>query len=158
MIVRIGNLWEEVGRSDLVLFTANSVLDSRGHLVMGAGAALEAKRQFPMLPANLGLILEKHPTPKKYGVLVSNYYRFADPYSSTRRGTFLGAFQTKENWKDNSRLDLIEYAVEVVNILLPNYPRIAINFPGINHGRLREEDVLPLLQSLPDSVVFYKKG
>lgn len=149
MIITVGNMWDELGVADLILFTANSVITRGGRLVMGAGAALEAKNRYPWLSYYLANEIKKFPDPDRYGVAIYDRKVYKD--------TRIGAFQTKEDWKRNSRLDLIETAVEKVKLLVPEYPRIVINFPGINHGRLTEQQVLPVIRSLPDSVIFYKK-
>ena len=46
---------------------------------------------------------------------------------------------------------------DLFNIAL-KYPehQFGTPFPAINHGGLKEEDVLPYLQKLPDNVTIYK--
>ncbi|MEK6860596.1 MAG: hypothetical protein AABY07_01375 [Nanoarchaeota archaeon] len=47
MILVKGNMWDELGKAELILVTANSNIKKNGALVMGAGAAKEARDRFP---------------------------------------------------------------------------------------------------------------
>lgn len=144
MTIIQGNLWDELGHADLILFTANNTLDKNGHLVMGAGAALEAKELFPDAPARFGHLLNGG-TPN-YGVAILGYADF-----------HLGAFQTKIHWRDPSPLSLIEYSVNKLIHCADRFRRIALNFPGTGCGLVSESVVMPIIQKLPDNVFIYQK-
>ena len=61
----------------------------------------------------------------------------------------------KSHWKEPARLDIIEQSCKVLSYFLAKYPeisRVDLNFPGIGNGKLKREDVLPLIEQLPDNV------
>jgi len=151
MKIIIGNLWDELGVADIIFVTTNAQLRADGALVMGRGAAKEAIERFPQLPFNLG---KKIPGAMKnrgaYGLV-------ADP-ESTAGKTRIGAFQVKHHWRDEAELLLIKFSTGCLKRWAERYAekRFALNFPGIGNGRLKEEDVLPLLATLPDNVFIYK--
>lgn len=148
-----GALWDELGKADLILFTANSMLKQtpKGpELVMGKGAAKEAKDRFPRLPLFLGQMIFTYGLQgMSYGVMVPAWH--------PTWGTFVGAFQTKYDWRDKSDLDLIRFSCHCLTDMLPPYARIALPFPGVGNGGRKREDVLPLLEGLPDHVWVYER-
>jgi hypothetical protein len=144
-----GNLWDELGHADVILFTANNTLNAKGELVMGAGAAREAKERFPDLPRFLGYQIASKTG--DYGVVSTMV-----PYQGGRQR--IAAFQTKRHWKSPSPLDLLKLSCEKLAGYAKQFPvqRIALNYPGIGLGGLTESDVLPLLETLPDNVFVYR--
>ena len=153
MHIITGNLWDELGVADLVLFTGNSTLDGRlKRLVMGAGAAKEAANLFPGLSLALGEVL------KSRG-LVGGFYGVIQGRSKHRDGNLhrVGAFQTKTNWREYSPIGLIEDSARVLAKMAPVFGRIALNMPGCGFGGLTEGEVLPRIEFLPDNVFIYRK-
>lgn len=157
MILKSGNLWES--KDDIILFTANATLCKDGRLVMGAGAARQARALFPGCDYTFGLLLKEfrkiHGMHTPYGVLLNPPYG----YNSTP-GSYLGAFQTKWHYSMNSSLDLIGLSTSYLCERLSNNWRgatVALNFPGINNGRLERSDVLPIIACLPDSVHIHEQ-
>lgn len=151
-----GDLWLTRGRADLILFTANSTLDSHDCLVMGAGSALEAKQRFPHLPAAIGgWLIEEGMDGREFYLWVPGEQPRERP-----RGTVIGCLQTKRHWGDPSDLALIEMSLVYLQRFLDHRPdwRVAMPFPGIGAGRLARVDVLPLLEELPDTVAIYERG
>ena len=74
--------------------------------------------------------------------------------------TILGALQTKRHWQDASDLDLIETSLVYLRRWLedhPSFERVALPLPGCGLGGLRREDVLPVLEALPDGVYVYER-
>lgn len=158
MILHRGNMFEQ-SKADIILFTANSTLDRLGHLVMGKGAALDAKLKYPGIADEMGrLILEFYESSAplwkntstysvggtKYGVILAEF----------RSKPTIGAFQSKYFWGDTSSLELIDFSVQKVKLLSG---KVALNFPGIGHGGLDRVDVLPILQQLPDTVEVWER-
>lgn len=150
MIIKKGNMWDEVGLCDLILFTANSSVRN-GKMVMGGGAAKEAKNLFKTSEWVFGKWLEdNNKVDKFFGIIIPQ------SKATEMKGTTLGAFQTKrEVWKD-SDLELVEKAIKALNKVADQYERVVLNYPAIGLGNLKEEDVLPLLEVLPDNVIIYK--
>jgi hypothetical protein len=144
-----GDLWGELGKAQLLLVTTNSTLSYRGGLVMGAGVARQARDRFPELPGIFADQCWQFGFPR-YGVLPGAVYG----------GTRVGAFQTKLHWRDPSPLDLIAESTAKLAAWIQRFDhgqRVALAFPGIGHGSLRVDQVLPIIESLPDNVYVYRK-
>lgn len=138
----------------MILFPANGHL-VRGQggrrLVMGAGAAKQVKEMFSHIDRELaqairqvGEEIEGRRGVYKFGVAA---------YTSG-----IGAFQSKLSWRDKSSLELIEFSVGKLQNRLNKNPELLVEliYPGIGLGGLRESDVSPLLEVLPDSVTAWK--
>jgi len=154
MRVVTGDLWSELGLAELLLVTTNAVVTQDGRLVMGRGAAREARDRFAGLDRDLGEVIRSMASPieqhlVQYGVALA-------------RGTYhpitrLGAFQVKAHWQDAASPELIAYSCGRLAAIADRYHRIALNFPGIGAGGLPAEQVTPLLLVLPDHVLIYRK-
>lgn len=144
----IGNLWDEIGKADLILATTNSPLDQNGHLVMGKGSALEMKQQFPDAPHRFGDAI---------GGYGPRYGCFMCALNPPDGSFWIGAFQTKQHWRDKAELELIAKGSDILRFMASEFNRIAMPFPGIGYGGLKRADVLPLLESLPNNVWVYEK-
>jgi len=148
-----GDIWGELGSAKVIFVTTNAEVNGAGRLVMGRGAALQAAQLFPGLAEWLGRDLVVHKlVGKPYGLIVQS------PAPAKGAGTFVGAFQVKFHWRDDADPDLIRFSVarlgQLAALLRPNV--LAVNMPGVGNGRLREEDVLPLLLPLPNNVRVYR--
>lgn len=147
-----GNLFSS--SDDYIFVTTNSHVKKNGCLVMGRGAALELSLLRPDISKVFGDgVLNICGHLGRYGVLWSlNRYDANSP--------FYGAFQVKYNWFENADIDLIKFSTEDlmshIEGVLNGYT-ISINFPGIGNGKLKYEDVLPVISVLPDEVTFYIK-
>ena len=119
---------------------------------MGAGAALEAKQRFPELPRALGKLIPE--MIDKHG-----FYGIAVPPGIEYAGTLVGSFQSKYDWRQPSDLDLIRKSVDYLRYLSEKHENklFALNFPGIGKGGLSEEEVLPILETLPHRVWVYRR-
>jgi len=119
---------------------------------MGAGIAGEAAARYPDLPLLYGSYLEK-----------AHYSTDVILIPGSR----LILFPTKVNWKDSSILELIEKnAQQLVNRVQeflifnqnwPSIPHIYLPPPGCGLGRLKWEDVEPVISPILDdnfTVVF----
>lgn len=118
---------------------------------MGRGIAKQVKDMFPDIDLAFGenircLGLEG----KKYGIICCTKY------------PNISAFQVKYHWADEADLDLI--AVSVATLIVeaeinlkcdPDWTAF-LNFPGIGNGRLKREDVLPLVEKLPDCITVWE--
>lgn len=140
MNIRYGNMWDHYSEAGLFCITTNSTIKRNGELVMGAGIAREARDRFPDLAAKAGKLITPLST---YGLIIIGK---------------IGLFQTKKHFADNSPLDLIKYSTDKLCEFALAFPDqiIYLNYPGINHGRLTEELVSPVIQCLPDNVTVWK--
>lgn len=61
----------------------------------------------------------------------------------------------KDHWQEDAKLSIIEESAICLDNWLFDMTsdiRVDLNFPGIGNGKLKREDVLPLLERLPDNV------
>lgn len=141
------NMWDDYHKADLFLITTNSFVKN-GKLVMGAGIAKEAKNRFPDLPLQAGKrILKQCGNLNSYGLLVSENW----PKNK------IGLFQTKRNWQDKSSIEIIKRSLYDLDFWLIGRDDkiVCLPFPGIGNGGLSREEILPLLEFLPDNVWVY---
>ena len=142
MILTKGDMLRSLSPEDVYLVTTNSYIRRDGALVMGRGAAKQLATRFPKLPYEFGKRI-KHLDEYNIGVLTD---------LNTKLN--LGAFQVKYHFKDAADLALIERSVdELVSVAHERSERkFNVNFPGIGNGKLDYDQVLPLLERLPDNV------
>lgn len=135
-----------VKQNCVFLFTANSVVKKDNTLVMGAGSAKDFKLAYPKAPKYFGGVIKDFPTVSVHLV--------------KRDDGLVGSFKTKNHWKEPSTLDIIKASVKMLKLHAATHPEwsIHIPFPGIGFGGLAVEDVLPLLEELPDNVFVFLMG
>ncbi len=146
MKIQIGDMFKEYNNVDNLLVTTNSILNNKGHLVMGAGAALQAKTMFKGIDKVFGFYINLHKVQGAiYGCVPCLYNK-------------VGMFQTKIHYRNVSTVNIIEKSTnDLIKIASKNPSEIYhLNFPGVNHGRLTEVIVLPIIKSLPDNVIIWK--
>lgn len=144
MILEYGDMWQIYDKTDLFLITANSTLNSRGELVMGAGIAKQAKYRYPQLPKMFGTKIIRHKS-DFYGLMVC--WEMMPEIK-------IGLFQTKYNWEDKSPPNIIFKSTYELLVFAEHYTtmRVDLNFPGIGFGGLTKAEVMPIVSILPDSV------
>lgn len=145
-----GDMWSIYDQSDLFFITTNSTITKEGDLIMGRGIAGEAATRYPAIPTVWGKHLIQMGRPREYNLLVSSRWQ---------EGKKLAAFQTKYEPAQPSLPGLISRSVIMLKVLAERHPgkRFDLNFPGIGYGRLKEKEVLPIIQCLPDNVYVWKK-
>ncbi len=55
MNIVAGDMFDEIGNATILLCTTNAVINSKGELVMGRGAALEMKQKYPGIEKALAM-------------------------------------------------------------------------------------------------------
>jgi hypothetical protein len=158
MILEKGDMWSVFGKTDLFVITTNPIIRKDGAVVMGRGIAKQAADRFPELPYDFGkkLIRDTHEQ------------AYVDVLAPTNTGVIgrydnqiILYFMVKKHWREPAELDIIERSVRELRSALhfrgipggvPTSLRVDLNFPGIGNGKLKREDVLPLLEVLPDIV------
>lgn len=142
--LRSGDMWEHIHEYDLVLVTSNADLNSHGELVMGAGAALHVRENFPGLAKTFG----NHVRGKElYGVLTIG--------KAVRFPVEIGLFQTKFHFYNQASIGAIAFSTGMLCAIAMEervHERICLNFPGIGHGGLHPKDVIPYMNMLPPNV------
>jgi hypothetical protein len=146
-----GDIWEMAERlNSVVCITTNGALNSKRECVMGRGIAKQAKQRYPGIAKLLGGLI------RTAGNRVHWIGRDAE------KGTWLYSFPTKYHWSKPSSLELIEESAKQ----LKRYGEVHADLtfylprPGCSNGKLRWEDVKPVLESvgLPDNVVVVTNG
>jgi len=162
---RAGDMWETYEDADLFLITTNSTLRKDGALVIGQGIAWQAKERFPGLDLALGRQIQTtcgSPSVSlracaersevtglgEYGLLISPRWPAAK----------LGAFQVKRHYSQPASLELIQRSTATLCVWCAEHPDagVHLNFPGVGYGRLRREEVLPIIIQLPDQVTIWE--
>ena len=146
MIVTEGNIWEYPAHYTCV--PVNKVIKDNGELVMGAGLARQAKEMYPHIPKRFGQLMRQHNGKVCYDDI-----------------TKLIAFPTKNHWKDDSDLLLIERSAKQLHRLCYSLgnPEYIITLPtvGCGNGGLMWQQVKPVLSAnLPEDnfVVVLRNG
>lgn len=146
MILETGDMFSIYDQTDLFCFTANSTIRKDDRLVMGAGMARQVRDRCPGIDEEFAPIIRgQH---KVYGLVFVSF-----------NNQLVGAFQTKRDFSKKSSLDWIEYSTTKLFTFIITYKskRIDLNFPGIGLGGLKQEDVLPIIQYLPDCVHVWER-
>jgi hypothetical protein len=139
MIEIQNDMWVMIGKNnpDAVCITTCQVTNSRGHLIMGAGIAKQAKEKHPELPSLWGRAISKG---NKDDVLIT---RNIAPY-------VLLAFPTKKHWKDPSIPRLIKQSAETLLVVtdLLQWECVFLPRPGCSNGGLEWKNVRPILEDV----------
>lgn len=135
--------------ADIHIVTTNGTI--RNHsLVMGQGAAKEAKENFPGIQLLCGR------------TIMNTVHLFDNVwfYGCLLVTGFFGIFQVKYKWRDKANLNLIVKSVLDLDRLARSLSTssIRMNYPGIGAGGLSKEEVEPLIKRLPDNItICYKE-
>lgn len=147
MILEKGDMFSIWGKTDLFLFTANPCVNKQGLAVMGRGIAKQLAEKCPNIR-------------KRFGDYLTDVGGLALPYCEPIMydedvGQHIGYFLVKGHWRNRASLGIIKESVDDLIELIRHYHgtiRVDLNFPGIGNGKLAREDVLPLIERLPDNV------
>lgn len=145
-------MWSVFGETDLFLITTNPVVRKDGAVVMGRGIALQAKTRFPKLPFDFGSRLKKLEELKRVRKMGTIGVYEHQP---------VGFFMVKDHFAQEAKLSIIQSSVRDLLVFLYDGPedyRVDLNFPGIGNGRLSREEVLPIIEQLPDNVHVWEYG
>jgi len=128
----IGDLWTFENKC----ITTNGMLTKQGLAIMGKGIALEARLRHPDLPYILGQLIKEK----------GNHVYFL------KIGYF--SFPTKNDWKNNSSLELIERScielIDLVNDPWYQITEVVLPKPGCGNGGLDWKVVKPILEKYLD--------
>lgn len=144
MILEKGNMWDVWGNTDLFLITTNPITRKDGAAVMGRGIAKEAATKFPEIQRSFGQFLESQ----------DNKPHNNCDWICQLDGQDVGYFMVKKHWAAKADLDIIKRSTNSLMewLDIKDWGRVDLNFPGIGNGGLVREDVLPIIQLLPDNV------
>lgn len=154
------DLWSLVGKVDVLCITTNGDLRKDGWAVMGKGCAGEANQKWAVGHLLGRLLREKGNFPHPLGLIYPDgSYRLPTTPTGAidtkilwdvkreTAGTLLMSFPTKEHWRDDSNLDLIEHSLILLrgihDGLMP--ATVALPRPGCQNGNLSWDEVRPLV-------------
>lgn len=128
------------------LFTANQVIKSNGRLVMGAGNAKACLDAHPNMDLRMARLFQKYP------------HKLVHTVGSSQSYGFVGAFIVKDHWRRPADINLVIKATGQLEQLAKDNPSYTFHlpFPAIGKGGLSVNEVLPIIQQLPDNVLVYK--
>ena len=155
------DLWQRPALPGLIVVTTNSVVNSRGVLVMGRGSAGDARDRIPGIQSEVtteirrqrpGIVLDGT---ADYGFLVVR-----SPFRPDRVG--FGILQAKRHWRDVSAWETIELALAQLAAWATEHPDVEIRcpVPGLGCGQigrgvqLDRDRVLEACRELPASITF----
>lgn len=135
-----GNLFDFWNAGEWIVITTNGNVKKNGRAVMGKGVALEASQKCPNLSKILGEYIQEG----------GNQVYFFPEYK-------IITFPTKNNWKNDSLINLIELSAHDLLIGVNNshffadkIERVYMPKPGCGNGNLDWKDVEPILDSYLD--------
>ena len=131
----------------LYLFTGNPIVNARGGIVMGRGAARQIRDFYKDIDI-------------RFAQATGEYIRWVE----LKKGQYLGWIKVKNHWADNADIDLIKISFNKLKQLVTHFKeqKVACNFhcnyPGIGNGHLTYNDVNNVLLSLnlPDEIILYR--
>jgi hypothetical protein len=142
MIEIKGNIWDYQTKPDYAIaITTNGTIKKDGKAVMGAGVAKQAMEQWPDIPFTLGKSLE----------IAGNNLHYL--------GNNILSFPVKHNWWEKADIVLIERSAKQLMDFINNchkevefahIKKIVLVRPGCGNGKLKWEDVKPVLEKILD--------
>ena len=146
-------LWQVIPDSDMIVVSTNGSISKDGTLVMGRGAALQARRHHPGIERECARSIQTSIESTR-SVCGSWVYGFLVVRQPMHRQPGFGIFQVKRIWTETASLKLLSLSVAMLNRYARLCPErsIRMNYPGIGNGGLRRDSVEPLLACLPENV------
>jgi hypothetical protein len=130
MIEINGNIWQEAKPPAFIIIPTNGIVMSNGEAVMGAGLALQAKKQFHSLPKELGTRINKD----------GNIVQIFSDYG-------IITCPVKYNWKEPASIELIEISLRKIRKLAQILPqKFYMPHIGCGAGGLSWNQVGPLVK------------
>jgi hypothetical protein len=134
-----GDLWE-YEPADAICITTNGFVKADGCAVMGAGCAREATERMPNVTATLGRMLDAS----------GNKVHYLGSWNNRA----VLSFPVKHHWREHADPELIKTsALKLVEMAdISSFMRnVIIPRPGCGNGRLKWEDVKPVLEPILDN-------
>jgi len=135
MLERTVNLWSI--DADAKVVTTNGAIKYNGENVMGAGTALQARGMWPNLPGLVGDAIR----------LEGNHV-----YDFQFDNVLIITFPVKHTWWQIADIELIKRSADELVTFVDTtvFGQVAMPRPGCGNGRLRWEDVKPVIESILD--------
>lgn len=129
--------------NNIYMFTANSIVKQDGKLVMGAGCAKSVRDTYSGIDKMFG---DKVVSGQEFNVTFVKWQE-----------QWIGAFQTKIDWRKPSPTYLVKDSIDKLTRIAKERPNWTFHLPcpAVSHGGKSVEEVLPMLEVLPDNVIIY---
>jgi hypothetical protein len=136
------DLWTCQDVNNTIVITTNGCVTNSGKAVMGHGIALQAKNRMSKLPKLLGFHINT------YG----NWVLYFKEYN-------LFTFPVKHNWWEKADLQLIRQSAEQLldHVNEKGFKKVWMVRPGCGNGRLKWENVKPVIEFLDDRFIVVEK-
>jgi len=138
-----GSIFKEYTNYNAICITTNGIIKNNGRAVMGAGVAKACRDTVKDSDLNLAKLLKKN----------GNCVQIFDELNNVK----IIAFPTKNNWRDNSDIELIkkscEQLVELMN--LNGIDSILLPRPGCTNGNLSWNYVKSIIKPILDNRVTF---
>ena len=151
------DLWQLPDPPRLLVVTTNSIVNSRGVLVMGRGSAGDARDRVPEIQAEVTAAIHR----ERPGIRLNGTqdYGFIVVRSPPRG---FGILQTKRDWRDVSAWETIALSLAQLHEWATEHPDINIrcSAPGLGCGHIghgvpvTRDRIITACQALPDNVTF----
>ena len=131
-----GDMFDRVHEYDAICITTNGMIKKDGKAVMGAGIAKVCRDKYKGSDAALANLIERN------GNIVQIFGKVGS--------TYIIAFPTKHNWRDNSSLELIAQSANQLEELIEKYKltNVLLPRPGCTNGKLEWETVKSLIEPI----------
>lgn len=151
MILERGDMWSVFGKTDHFIITTNPIVRKDGACVMGAGIAKQFAIRYPKGPFDLGDEIKMHQL-YDYDLTYGVFGTYDDQP--------VYFFMVKDHWVNKAKLRIIRDSSNRLRMSAKARPeeRYDLNFPGIGNGGLSKEEVLPMIEDLPDNVHVWEYG
>ncbi len=124
--------------------TGNSYITKEHKVVMGRGAALEVRDNFPSIDL----------------IFANNITHLTDYSLIMNLGWRIGLFQVKYHFRDAADLGLIQNSTKALAEVARAFPQTTfdMNYPGIGNGKLQNKEsiIQSMLEALPNNVHVFK--
>ena len=157
-----GELWQRPQLPGLIVVTTNSVVNSRGLLIMGRGSAGDAVKRIPGLQFEVTAeIRQQRPEIVLDGTVDYGFLIIRSPFRPGRVG--FGILQAKRHWRHVSAWSTIELALSQLETWAIEHPEVEIrcSLPGAGCGQIGSgtpvdrEQLLAACCRLPESITFF---
>ena len=150
MIIDNADMFEKP--ADLYIVTTNGVV-LNDRLVMGAGSAQAAAWKYPGIEATAAAVIRRHAIRSMpvSGGAEHFTYGFVPIFPPAPGEAGLGIFQTKLDWRNAAKTDLIRLSADLLGEWLKDHPGLTVRaaFPGVGRGGLTVAMVEPFIRDLP---------
>jgi hypothetical protein len=149
MDVKRMNMFSASALPVMIVVTTNATIKNNGALVMGRGAAKDLRDKIPGIDTEIGdrIITFSNVKQDMYQPVIYGFLDIRSPYRPGKGG--IGIFQVKKEFRDDADLSLIASSCILLKKWMASNPnvKVQLNYPGIGNGRLKFNDVKPIILS-----------